>query len=460
MTLIVERPTITVQELSDCFRRRFGLELYHPLLERCARQARDLILSESATLGTIRSFLLSFERRNPGSKTDFEADNGEFRRAFLCPAMCVQAFRHSTRVFGLDGCHIKAKYGGVVLVATVLDGNGNVFPGAIGIAESENEDTWSWFIVLLRSALHFEEGNVLVVISDREKGIKKTVKFLPSAHHSYCVFHIQKNVKTKFKTCLNGLLFKAAKAANEADFLAAIDEMKSIHGTAAEYVERIKPHKWARSHFPVRRFGHVTSNMAESMNHWLDDARHQDPVRLFNSYVRKLNVLFEKRRERYASMEETDLPRNVAKTLNKAIEEGLRLKIFPHTRMIAEVERLNDPNVTRVVDLATLTCSCGFFNEFGVPCRHMCKAASFIGVHPKTMVVPELLVSALKETYNRFTVPVDLNGLEEDGTKAPTKTKRRGRPREKRIKSSAEKMTKRTVVCGVCGKRGHNARTC
>ena len=139
------------------------------------------------------------------------------------------------------------------------------------------------------------------MISDREKGINKAVKkFLPSAHHSYCVFHIQKNVKTKFKTCLNGLLFKAAKAANEADFLAAIDEMKSIHGTAAEYVERIKPHKWARSHFPVRRFGHVTSNMVESMNHWLDDARHQDPVRLFNSYVRKLNVLFEKRRERDA----------------------------------------------------------------------------------------------------------------------------------------------------------------
>ena len=58
MTLLVERPTITVQQLSDCFRRLFGLELYVPLLERCLRQARDQILSESATFGTIRSFLL------------------------------------------------------------------------------------------------------------------------------------------------------------------------------------------------------------------------------------------------------------------------------------------------------------------------------------------------------------------------------------------------------------------
>ena len=93
-------------------------------------------------------------------------------------------------MFGLDGCHIKAKYGGVVLVATVLDGNGNIFPGAIGIAESENEETWCWFLDLLREALHVEnDGDGLVVISDREKGIKKAVKtYLPLAHHAYCVF--------------------------------------------------------------------------------------------------------------------------------------------------------------------------------------------------------------------------------------------------------------------------------
>ena len=191
----------------------------------------------------------------------------------------------------------------------------------------------------------------------------------------------------------------------------------------------------------------MTSNIAESMNHWLDEARHLDPVRLFINYIRKLNQLFERRRERYMSMSEMDLPKNVAILFNRSNDEGSRLKIWPHNRFIADVERLNKPGVTRVVNLAERKCSCGFYKEYGVPCRHMCKAASFFGVHPKSLVVPELQVQALKENYNGFIAPVDVNGLEDDGTEAPTKTKKRGRPRTTRIKSSAEKSPRR--LCSV-----------
>ena len=74
----------------------------------------------------------------------------------------------------LDGCHIKAKCGGVILAATILDGNGSVFPAAVGIAESENEATWMWFLRLLTRALQINgEGDGIVVLSDREKGMKR-----------------------------------------------------------------------------------------------------------------------------------------------------------------------------------------------------------------------------------------------------------------------------------------------
>ena len=52
------------------------------------------------------------------------------------------------------------------------------------------------------------------------------------------------------------------------------------------------------------------------------------------------------------------------------------------------------------------------------------------------------------------TTMVDLNALEDDGLKPPTCTKRRGRPKEKRIPSSAQKGPKKSVTCGKCGKRG------
>ena len=109
--------------------------------------------------------------------TNFDVHDEEFRRAFLFPSMCVNAYHNSTKVIALDGCHIKAKYGGVILSATVLDGNGNVFPAAVGIAESENQDMWRWFLRLLAAALHIQDGGRgNVVLSDREKGLKKRRK--------------------------------------------------------------------------------------------------------------------------------------------------------------------------------------------------------------------------------------------------------------------------------------------
>ena len=192
--MLAESGTITVPQLGDCFRLRFGLDVKLNILEECFRQAKNEILSANASFGTVQSFLVYVEGANPGSTIYFEAQDGEFLRAFLCPSICVNAFRNSTRVIALDCCHIKAKYGGVILAATVLDGNGSVFPAAVGVAESENEETWRWFLRLLTLALQInDDGDRMVVLSDREKGLKKAVKaYLRRASHSYCVFHILK----------------------------------------------------------------------------------------------------------------------------------------------------------------------------------------------------------------------------------------------------------------------------
>ena len=42
--------------------------------------------------------------------------------------------------------------------------------------------------------------------------------------------------------------------------------MKEYNQDAGQYVAAIDPRKWCRAFFPSRSFGHVTSNMAESMN--------------------------------------------------------------------------------------------------------------------------------------------------------------------------------------------------
>ena len=263
-----------------------------------------------------------------------------------------------------------------------------------------------------------------------------------------------------FSTSLEGLLFKAAKTQSPKVFQETIEEMKVLNEDAGKYVEKIEKEKWARAFFPGRRFGHVTSNISESMNWWLDDARHLHPVGLFCFYVRKLNKLFEKRHDKYASQPSTSLPKKVQELFSKSVEESRTLRVVRHTRRIFEVQRLNDANSMRIVDLENGTCTCGFSNEFGVPCRHLCAATLFLKKNPQKFIILERRLDALITMYSGVTIPVDSTHLRNNGLKPPTMTKRRGRPKKNRYVSSTEKPPKKTVTCSRSHKRGHNSRTC
>ena len=134
-----------------------------------------------------------------------------------------------------------------------------------------------------------------------------------------------KNVKTHFHKSLNGLLFVAANTPSIQGFNKIMAAIKEVNVNAGEYVEEIDPSKWARSHFPARRFGHITSNVSESMNWWLEDARRLHPVRLFCCYIDKLNQLFEQRRDVYTYQMVGQFPSNVEEKLQKSIQEAKSL---------------------------------------------------------------------------------------------------------------------------------------
>ena len=196
------------------------------------------------------------------------------------------------------------------------------------------------------------------------------------------------------------------------------------------------------------------------MNWWLDEARHHDPVGFFSIYIRKLNAPFEERRTEYLSMRPTGLPKNVEEMFSRSVSESRKLQVVQHTCNVFEVQRKNNTARFRTVNVETRMCSCGFYKECGVPCHHFCAAILFLKGCPKDYIVQEHHLETLKRTYIGTTIPVDQNGLQIDELQPPVETKRRGRRKEKRIKSSAENGPRRTVTCHRCGNTGHNARTC
>ena len=262
--------------------------------------ARKSITKEGDGFEFLYGLLEKLAFENEGTVTGLVVNNGLFQRAFVCPGSTARAFRFSLKILAVDACHVRNKNGGVIHTATCLDGNGNVFPVAFGISESESEETWAWFFQLLEVALNEPNWDQVVFLSDREKGIESSLsKVIPAAKHGHCVFHIEKNVKTKFKTTLNGLLWRAAKCEGKDEFESVLREIESINMNAAAYVRNIPPETWARSHFTIRRYGHVTSNIGESMNEWIGDIRHLNPTQFFVEAVRKVNELFLRRRSMY-----------------------------------------------------------------------------------------------------------------------------------------------------------------
>ncbi|CAG8775674.1 14145_t:CDS:2, partial [Ambispora leptoticha] len=62
---------------------------------------------------------------------------------------------------------------------------------------------------------------------------------LSNAFHAYCVWHIEKNVNTKFRTKLDGKIWAAAKALHIEGFAEIMEEIFNMHAEAAAYLNEI-----------------------------------------------------------------------------------------------------------------------------------------------------------------------------------------------------------------------------
>jgi hypothetical protein len=98
-----------------------------------------------------------------------------FFRAFWCFPQCVEAFRHCRPVFFIDGTFLIGKYRDTLLIAISCDANNKLVPLTFALVERENNDSWGWFLRLVR--IHVVGPSREVgVISDRHQGILNVVR--------------------------------------------------------------------------------------------------------------------------------------------------------------------------------------------------------------------------------------------------------------------------------------------
>ena len=144
---------------------------------RSRKAARGLITgNKEAQYGLLRDYAEMILRTDVGSRvilqTEMENDNVEpkFKRMYIRYNAQKVGFLGGCKPFiGLDGCHLKGRFGRQLLSATAKDGNENIFPVAMVVVEQQNKDSWTWFLEQFTDDIGRPEELNLVFISDRQK---------------------------------------------------------------------------------------------------------------------------------------------------------------------------------------------------------------------------------------------------------------------------------------------------
>jgi len=109
--------------------------------------------------GHVPRVLQAMAHFNPGVKWFpyttglMQSPNGVLKhvlhRVFWCFPQCLLAFQRCRPVILVDGTFLTGKYQGTLMMAVSVDAESQIVPLAFAVVESENLESWSWFMKLV-----------------------------------------------------------------------------------------------------------------------------------------------------------------------------------------------------------------------------------------------------------------------------------------------------------------------
>ena len=149
----------------------------------------------------------------------------------------------------------------------------------------------------------------------------------------------------------------------------ALDEMRGINSDSVDWLlEHALREHWVEYYFPGNRYGHNTSNIAESLNAWLLDAREKPISALVEDHRHKRMKWFAERREKDLNTEGI-LVSKAAQQINTALNCARRYSVLKSNNVVHEIF---SPETIRtyIVKLDSKTCTCFEWQLSGLPCGH------------------------------------------------------------------------------------------
>jgi hypothetical protein len=284
----------------------------------------------------------------------------------------------------------------------------------------------------------------------------------------------------------------AAKKYQVSEFNALMEDIRKLKdGEICKYLEDIGCHRWARAHFMGYRYNMMTSNIAESLNAKLKEAR-KLPITALVDHIREmLQQWFVERRDAASSLN-TNLTRWAEDKVRKNHNSGLHMRVcillfacifmiwfdfmfMNHANFefikfqVAPIDlyafQIYDQSQTFIVNLNNNTCTCREFDLDRLPCAHAIAACRAKEISVYNMCSQFYTANALVIAYaepiwpvgnrSEWVVPQDVQNIV---VLPPNRQVIPGRRKTVRIPSVGEDVVRKK--CGRCGEGGHNRATC
>ncbi|KAH9737328.1 SWIM-type domain-containing protein [Citrus sinensis] len=419
---IQDKRIYTPNDIRADMQQEYGVQLTYQQAYRAREVGLEIVRGNPAeSYNLLPKYSHVLTTANEGTVTHLEQDgNGNFLYYFIALGSSIKGFMQYIRpVIAVDGTHPKGLYRGSMFVATCLDGNNQLYPLAIGIMDSENNDAWEWFMMKLHGVIG--DRPELVIISDRCTAIRRAVlKVFHNATHGVCFYHVKGNIKSQFRMSkalwdqFEPAFINAAKAYGHEEFKRQLEGLWMIHSGAADYLENnVGTCNWARSQFEGRRYSILTTNIAESVNAFMREPRKFPVTHLVDHFRKTLQQWFYDRKIVAESMTTrlTTWADEIVTERRTIAERMIVWPVSPHRfQVIGEsLEMAYAQPVEPVGDVA----------DWEIP-----------------------------------------DEIQEMHVYPPVEAPPPGRRKELRIPSAGEDVDRRTVRCGRCHELGHNRKRC
>ncbi|XP_024167940.1 uncharacterized protein LOC112174404 isoform X2 [Rosa chinensis] len=298
---------------------------------------------------------------------DDEGESRRFKRMYICYGALKKGWIDGCRpIIGLDGCHLKTVYKGILLTAVGIDGNNGMYPIAFAIVEKENKEAWTWFVEFLKQDLELNNGYSYTFISDKQKGLLDAVKdVMPNAEHRHCARHLYNNFKGEghIGTELRDLFWSTARSTTKTWFLKNMDSICEKSPSAWNWLRERPAEHWSRSHFRIEhKCDILLNNHCEAFNSKLLEARKM-PILGFWEELR-LNLMKRLANRRCAGLRwkckvgpriEKLLKKNAERSHDYSPEESSNKRFQVKGRGVTCASGVNS---LHDVNLAARTCTC------------------------------------------------------------------------------------------------------